>query len=504
MIEGNKSFASIPLLSNLPGTTKINFRITNEMRDPRIKRFFQVFRRGYQIQVARDVHHFAGRCWTHLVRVTAFSLKLLSSDDSPFAQVLYHLSKRDALTVLRRRENHNHSDEDEAFHCSRDLYDSENYMRGNGGDGDDGVVETEAMSLEMAVVEVGQVMVVGLEEEEIASVPVSASGGPIAAQEITLAPVTAIPQTVQLTMEALNTPMIANALPGDIFRLKVLLPLGELYFFNVYWLTATLFPLVLGVPAARLPFEEFVERRPNMHTLEIQSYRTWYLRHMPTLVGFMNTPPLLHCPQAIEVKMEIHVMKDPRVNAPSNLACFTYLFELQMIEGNKSFASIPLLSNLPGTTKINFRITNEMRDPRIKRFFQVFRRGYQIQVARDVHHFAGRCWTHLVRVTAFSLKLLSSDDSPFAQVLYHLSKRDALTVLRRRENHNHSDEDEAFHCSHDPYDSENYMRGHNGGDGDDGIVETEAMSLEMAVVEVGQVMMVGVEEEIAEATAVVE
>lgn len=322
-----------------------------------------------------------------------------------------------------------------------------------------------------------------IEREEprlfLESVSVSASGGPIAAQEITLAPMTAIPQTVQLTMEALNTPMIANALPGDIFRLKVLLPLGELYFFNVYWLTATLFPLVLGVPAARLPFEEFVERRPNMHTFEIQSYRTWYLRHMPTLVGFTNTPPLLHCPQAIEVKMEVHVMKDPRVNAPSNLACFTYLFELQMIEGNKSFASIPLLSNLPGTTKINFRITNEMRDPRIKRFFQVFRRGYQIQVARDVHHFAGRCWTHLVRVTAFSLKLLSSDDSPFAQVLYHLSKRDALTVLRRRENHNHSDEDEAFHCSRDLYDSENYMRG-NGGDGDDGVVETEAMSLEVS------------------------
>ncbi len=322
--------------------------------------------------------------------------------------------------------------------------------------------------------------VIEREEPRLFLESVSVSGGEVAAQEITLAPATANPQTVQLMMEASNTPMIANAQPGDIIRLKVLLPLGELYLINVYRLNATLFPLVSGVPAARLSFEEFVERRLDMHTFEIQSYRTWYLRHLPALVGFMNTPPLLHCPQAIEVKMEVNVMKDLRVSAPSNLACFTYLFELQMVEGNKSFASIPLLANLPGTTTISFRITNEMRDPRIKRFFQVFRRGYQIQVARDVHHFAGRCRTHLVRVTAFSLKLQSTDNSPFAHVLYHLSKRDALTVLRRRGNHNHSDGDKAFHRSDDPYDNENEGRGHDEGDRDDGVVETEAMSLEVS------------------------
>lgn len=302
----------------------------------------------------------------------------------------------------------------------------------------------------------------GREEPRLSLESISPNGQ-ITIQEITLMPVTTQPQVVQLTMEASSIPIIANAQPGDIFRLKVVLPLGKMVF-HVSGLNATLFPLVLGVPVARLSFEEFVEIRSGMHTFEIKSYRTWYLRHKLALVGFMNTPPLLHCPQTIEVNMKVDTMKDPRVEAPSNLGSFRYRFELQMVKGSKSFASIPLLSNQSET--INLRITDDMTDPKIKRFFQVFRPGYQIQITRNVHHYAGRLRTHLVRVTGFSLKLQSPNNSPFVSLLYHLSKRDALTVLRR-ENNNGTDEDEAFNYYYDPYDYDNCATS-NGGDTGDG------------------------------------
>ncbi len=278
--------------------------------------------------------------------------------------------------------------------------------------------------------------------------------GEISSQEIALSAIKSQSHTMNLQMEASDTPIIANAEPGDIFRLKVSLPRNNKIFI-VKDLIATFFPQTVGVPAVRLSFEEFVEMQPGRQIYEIKSYRAWYLRHKLSILGWVNTPPLLHCPQSIEVSMKVDVMKDPRVNGVSNLDNLRYRFELQMVHDRKVIASIPLLSNSAAT--VNFHVTNDSIDAKIRNLFQVFRPGYQIQIAREIYYIAGSSKTHLVRVTCFSLKLQSSNNSPFANTFSHLSKAEALHVFPRTTDP--LNEEEAVSFYYDPYTSNNTLDG---------------------------------------------
>eukprot|EP01040_Poterioochromonas_malhamensis_P005734 gene5734-6167_t len=271
--------------------------------------------------------------------------------------------------------------------------------------------------------------------------------------ELSLNSLTTNPQLAEVDIRVNDFPSLVHADTGSLIRLKAILPPIVNKYFVISGFSSTMYPLVPDTPVARLSFEEFLDKRQDYQTLEIKSYRTWYLHSCRHIVGWMNTLPLTHCPDAVEVRMTTELILDPNASTMSLRSSRStyYRFDLELLRGHLTVCSIPFINNTPQLSYL--RISRESSDPLVLKFFQSFEVGDRIQIAR----FQSGPPSVVVKVSSFSLKLISMDIYPFCDS-YNVAKAEALRPIVRD-----SQKAEIF-C--DPYDTEHFKNKVKGALGD--------------------------------------
>jgi hypothetical protein len=204
-------------------------------------------------------------------------------------------------------------------------------------------------------------------------------------------------QVMQCDLNTTN-PLIREAEPGDIFRFKCVIPSGsqgQVDLRNIY----LFIPSVLsGIPPVRLSFEEFVERKSNVQTLEMRSWRSWMIQ--PEKRGWMNTTHLTAKPCTIVLDMDVELCP---VTAPTVQQSFSgseteeNSIILQLIRGIKRaviasvvvFNSKSLISMNEKMKHIHFEIElykSTLGESNAMKLLTLFREGdyYQIET-RQFH-----------------------------------------------------------------------------------------------------------------------